>query len=132
MRLATAINSPTRGASRTTRKLTLPNHDKMKFEATEEQIKQIGINAIKASKPAMFGYLGTESIKRPVTLDDLNIDENGLRIDYFRGKMVKLFVRKETEDQWELNDSVEFEYQSWISVYPTAKALVESVLGAST
>ena len=29
MRLATAINSPTRGASHTTRKLTLPNHGKM-------------------------------------------------------------------------------------------------------
>lgn len=101
----------------------------MRFTASEEQIKQIGINAIKASKPAMFGYLGTESVERPVTLDDLEIDKNGLDIDYFRGKMVKLLIHRDTENQWELNDSVKFEYQSWVSIYPTAKALVESVLG---
>ena len=104
----------------------------MRFKATEEQVKQIGINAIKASKPATFGYLGTEAIERPVTLDDLEIDENGLDIDYFRGKIVKLLIHKDAENQWGLDDSIDFEYQSWISVYPTVKALVESVLGAST
>ena len=40
MRLATAINSPTRGASHTTRKLTLPNHDKMKHS---ELVKKVAL-----------------------------------------------------------------------------------------
>ena len=100
----------------------------MNFTASEEQVKQIGLNAIKASKPVMLGYLVAD-VKRPVTLDDLEIDENGLDIDYFRGNMVKLLIHRNTENQWELNDSVDFEYQSWVRVYPTAKALVESVLG---
>lgn len=104
----------------------------MQFKATEKQVKQIGINAIEASKPAMLEYLGTESVERPVTLDDLEIDENGLRIEYFRGKIVELFIHKDAEDQWSLDDSVELGYQSWIKVYPTVKALVESVLGTST
>ena len=100
----------------------------MKFTATKEQVKQIGLNAIKASKPVMLGYLAAD-VERPVTLDDLEIDENGLDIDYFRGNMVKLLIHRNTENQWELNDSVDFEYQSWARVYPTAKALVGSVLG---
>ena len=100
----------------------------MKFTASEEQIKQIGLNAIKVSKPVMLGYLVAD-IERSVTLDDIEIDENGLDIDYFRGNMVKLFIHRGTKNQWELDDSVDFEYQSWIRVYPTAKALVESVLG---
>ena len=99
----------------------------MNFTASEEQVKQIGLNAIKASRPVMLGYL--VAVERPVTLDDLEIDENGLDIDYFRGNMVKLLIHRNTENQWELDDSVDFEYQSWIRVYPTAKALVESVLG---
>ena len=100
----------------------------MNFTASEEQVKQIGLNAIKASKPVMLGYLVAD-VERPVTLDDLEIDENGLDIDYFRGNMVKLLIHRDTENQWELDDSVDFEYQSWVRVYPTAKALVESVLG---
>ena len=100
----------------------------MNFTASEEQVKQIGLNAIKASKPVMLGYL-VANIERSVTLDDIEIDENGLDIDYFRGNMVKLLIHRNTENQWELNDSVDFEYQSWVRVYPTAKALVESVLG---
>ena len=101
----------------------------MKFTASEEQVKQIGLNAIKASnKPVMPGYLVAD-IERPVTLDDLEIDENGLDIDYFRGNTVKLLIHRGTKNQWQLNDFVDFEYQSWVRVYPTAKALVESVLG---
>lgn len=40
MRLATAINSPTRGATHTTRKLTLPNHEKMKHS---ELVKKVAL-----------------------------------------------------------------------------------------
>ena len=100
----------------------------MNFTASEEQVKQIELNAIKASKPVMLGYLATD-VERSVTLDDLEIDENGLDIDYFRGNTVKLLIHRGTKNQWQLNDFVDFEYQSWVRVYPTAKALVESVLG---
>lgn len=100
----------------------------MIFTATEQQVKEIALNAIKASEVVGMGYYQEVHFKGvPLTLDDIDLREDGLYIDYFRGRMVKLEITKKGEDSWEIRDEVDIEYQSWGKTYPTVETLVKSV-----
>ena len=98
----------------------------MNFTATEQQIKEIALKAILASKVIGMGVIQFKNA--PLTLEDIELDDEGLYIDYFRGRMVKLGINKEGDNIWEIGDSVDVEYQSWGETYPTSKDLVSSVI----
>jgi len=101
----------------------------MIFTATEQQVKEIALNAIKASKVVGMGVYQDRHFKGvPITLDDIDLDEDGLYIDYFRGRMVKLGVTRQGENTWKIRDNVNIEYQSWGETYPTVEELVNSVI----
>jgi len=101
----------------------------MNFTATEQQIKQIALNAIKASKVVGMGIYQDRHFKGvPLTTDDIELDEDGLYIDYFRGRMVKLGITRLEENTWEIRDNVDIEYQSWGETYSTAEELVNSII----
>lgn len=99
----------------------------MIFKATEEQVRQIAVNAAEASKPMGMGYLSWNPVL-DFTTEDVIVQERGVYLDYVRGRMVKLSMHKwgDEEDWWCIAYEPDPEYQSWISTYPTNKALVES------
>jgi hypothetical protein len=101
----------------------------MKFEATEQQIKEIAVKAITYSKPLGLGFLQA--------LDELDIkpedikldDEYGLALDYVKGRCVKLFIRRGlTEGSWHIDNIADPEYQTWTRRYGSNETLVSSVL----
>jgi hypothetical protein len=100
----------------------------MEFIATEQQIKQIAIKDIEASKPLGNGFL---DYSKELTLDDGDIllDENGLDLDYVAGPCVKLFIRRGlAENHWQIKEAADPEYQTWVRRYSSNETLVGSVL----
>ncbi len=106
--------------------------DTIKFKATEDQIAEIGANAVNASKPVGLGHMSFTGQKisqaRIFQCIDLNAGRGGLSLDYVQGRMVKLNIWKKGE-HWEINDHADPEYQSWCCKYPTVIALLNSVAG---
>ena len=105
----------------------------MIFTATEQQVKEIALNAIQASRVVGMGVYQDAHFKGvPLGVDDIELDKKGgVYIDYFRGRMVKLCINKKGNNTWEIRDTVDIEYQSWGEKYSTAKDLVSSVLDSS-
>ena len=105
--------------------------NKMEFEATEEQVKQIFCNAINASSPAGMGNIHYQA--KEYIPEDIKADEDGVfDADYFAGRMVKLCIIPKEKGCREIIRPVCFphiEYQSWAGKYPTCKDLINSVLG---
>jgi len=100
----------------------------MEVQLTEEQAKQLAANAINASKPMGMGWL--HYTPTSYTLEDAArcISDRGINIDYFEGRMVKLYVRR-NGDMYSFNDGEpRGDYQSWCVEYPTYQALIDSVL----
>jgi len=98
----------------------------VKFKATDEQIKQLIINAINTSRPVGMGIFHYK--QKFYTLDDLTFEiGNEVFVDYFDGRMVKLYLTKEN-DLWKTpNKELDIEYQSWCEHFPTWKDLLHSV-----
>jgi len=100
----------------------------MKFEATEQQIKEIAVKAITYSKPLGLGFfqaLGEINIKP----EDIQLDEDGLDLDYVKGRCVKLFIRRGLpEGSWHIDNIADPEYQTWAHRYGSNETLVSSVL----
>lgn len=105
----------------------------MKFIATEEQVKQIAVNAINASSPVGMGYLQYES--KDYTPNEINLfssigGKKVIEIDYFHGRMVKLSIGECSENVWNVGpDTFRLDYQSFAGKYPTPANLVKSVEG---
>jgi len=101
----------------------------MKFQATEQQIKQIAANAVNASKPMGMGFFHYQAGSN-FSADDFGVTDSGLYLDYVEGRMVKLSTHRR-KNEWEINDNISADYQSWICKYPTVQDLVNSVVGVS-
>lgn len=98
-----------------------------KFKATKEELARVFATAVNASKPAGMGFIHYQS------KDYAPEDFAGMQsIDYFDGRMVKLYPRSIADGVYELNDpeydarDMERTYQSWGGTYPTAQALIEA------
>jgi hypothetical protein len=101
----------------------------MKFRATEDEIIEIGLNAINASKPVGLGAIVFSD--KVYTKSDLTLTEflHGLSIDYFQGRMVKLHIKSHGEGIWSTcDDPPKWDYQSWWFTYPTYFDLVKSAI----
>ena len=102
----------------------------MKFQATEEQILQIGANAVNAAKAMGMGILHYED--RNYTPKDIeeNFNTKELYIDYFKGRMNKMYIKRVPDNYWVITDTPpNIAYQSWAHKYSTYEELVNSVIG---
>ena len=97
------------------------------FKATEQEVKEIGANAIQYSRPFGLGYLGyrSELVIKP---EDIDLEDGNLNLDHVAGQCVKLFIRNIGGEMWEIAESPTRDYQTWVSKWPTNEALVESVV----
>lgn len=102
--------------------------DKVKFKATEEQVKQMAVNAIKASIPMGLGHLQYDQ-DHIIVADMIKTESRGCFVDYFFGRMVKLNIFKDGENEWSIRNELYPDYQSWCRKYKDGKDLVESVDG---
>lgn len=88
----------------------------MLIQATDEQVKRMGVLAVMASRPMGMGFL---HYKPDLSAADVEAQlevttgfKPGLFIDYFQGRMVKFRAWKKA-DGWEFPDSISHEYESW-------------------
>lgn len=99
----------------------------MRFQATEKQIKWIAVKAIDASKPLdseAMSYLPAPILDP----EDINLTEWGLRLDDVAGRSVKLFINRQENNWWHVEDSVDPEHQAWVRRYASIETLIGSVL----
>lgn len=102
----------------------------MQIKMTNDQARQMFLNAINASCPVALGFLHFE--EKDYTLDDVMIENGRLEADYFRGRMVKLGFLRIGQDVWKITRPLHppnSAYQSWVGTYPDLKSLVDSVGG---
>jgi len=97
----------------------------MRFKATEQQILQMAANAVNASKPMGMGFLHYQP-NNQFKPEDFIIKKNGLYLDYVQGRMVKLFIHKIEDNEWEVIGEPRCDYQSWCSKYPAYEDLINS------
>lgn len=99
----------------------------LEFKATDDQVRQIAVNAIHASSPMGMGFVHyvPGDHFRP---EEIKLDNLGLNLDYVQGRMVKLMMWRTGDQLWEIRGEIDIEYQSWAGVYPTYEKLIESVL----
>ena len=101
------------------------------INATDEQVKQMFLNAINASSPMGMGFLHFED--KDYTLEDIETaDEYGA--DYFHGRMMKTCFTKikggSADGKWVVNrgpNPPNPEYQGWATKYPTYEELAATV-----
>ena len=98
-----------------------------RFKATKEELARVFATAVNASKSAGMGFIHYQS------KDYAPEDFAGVQsVDYFDGRMVKLYPRSVEDGVYELRDpkydanDMERTYQSWGGTYPTALALIEA------
>lgn len=108
----------------------------MIFKATLAQVKQIAANAVNASTPRGMGILHYKADHEFTASDfnDLpNPQTNRFSLDYVEGRMVKLWISRLDNDQWEIppqpSETPTPDYQSWCWKYPTYTELALSVEG---
>lgn len=97
------------------------------IKATDEQIKQMFINAANASKPLGMGFLHYE--EKGYTISDIETEDE-YHADYFHGRMMKTWFKKESDGVWVVGRGPDIpnpEYQGWASIYPTYEKLAETV-----
>jgi hypothetical protein len=100
----------------------------MKFEATEQQIKEIAIKAITHSKALGLGVFEALS-EIDIKPEDIKLDEYGLALDYVKGRCVNLFIRRGMpEGSWHIDNIADPKYQTWVCRYGSHETLVSSVL----
>lgn len=96
----------------------------MKFTATDDQIREMCALACAASIPVGMGFL---HYNREDRYSGVKFDiEDGAYLDYVDGRMVKLTIHKRPNDVWEIPRDARADYQSWVRMYPTNRALAEA------
>ena len=102
----------------------------MKFTATDDQIAQLMANAVNAAHPVGMGYIHFEPGDKPASEFTEAVKSRRGSIDYYQGRMTKLYLDHVEGNTWSLPDrDLDMEYQSWSYKYKTYKELVESVGG---
>jgi hypothetical protein len=106
----------------------------MKFKATEEQIRKVAALAVNASKPMGMGMFHFKPKTYTPEEIDLNFDQFGhtfgkkegsVNLDYYEGRMVKLYIKGLGNDMWECpSGPAARDYQSWASTYPNYEQLL--------
>lgn len=105
----------------------------IKIPCTNEQMLQMATNAVMASEPFGMGHIHYDARLASYTVKELlreDLNKGQLAIDYFQGRMVKFYARKDYDsDTWVINDpnlTPRIEYQSWAKRFQTYQELAES------
>jgi len=101
----------------------------MKFKATEQQVKEMAVNAVKASAPMGMGFLHYNSTHE-FEPEMFEISKFGLELDYVHGRMVKLTIKSLGNGEWQpmgRSGDPTPDYQSWVRAYPKFEDLLKSV-----
>ena len=98
------------------------------IKGSDEQVKQMFINAINASSPIGMGMLHFED--KNYTVEDIETSDS-YNADYFHGRMTKTHFTK-VNINWIVGgpNPPHPEYQGWSNKYPTYEELAATV-GAS-
>lgn len=101
----------------------------LKFNATENQIKELMSNAFNTSKPMGMGLLHFNPTKAKP--EEFNYTGGNVHMDYVQGRMVKLSINMNKYNEGFVcrSGDADIEYQSWASTYPTYQDLLKSVPG---
>lgn len=103
----------------------------MDFKASEAEVKKMVLLAVNSSSPVGMGFLHYE--RKDYSLDDIDFKDisEEIDIDYFRGRMVKLSIKRlhPEGDDWQVPDHVDPEYQSWSQRYPGYEDLLLAAKG---
>lgn len=75
----------------------------MRFNATEDRIKQIVVNACKTQLPLVCKNLKPE---------DIELDDRGLVI----ADRVKLIIRRAGAYKWEIDDEIDRGWHGWVDI----------------
>ena len=101
----------------------------LEFKATKEQVLEIACRAVNASVPMGSGFIHFQN--RQYLPSDVGVffkDGKGIEIDYFAGRMVKLYIDQDGEETWLTRCTPRIDYQSWALKYPTFKDLCKGIL----
>ena len=102
----------------------------IRFKATDEQLRRISLLAINASIPMGVGLLHYQN--KHYTMDDIKKSlsfENGVIIDYFEGRMVKLYIVSLGNGWYSVENDIDIMRQSFKRSYADMKALIARVEG---
>ena len=94
------------------------------MKLTDEQVIKMAKLAILASVPVGMGHLHHQPDLTEDDITNIEINNGRITVDYYQGRMVKFYGKKETTG-WEFG-ACHHEYQSWIRKYPTYEALAEA------
>lgn len=99
----------------------------MIIEVKRNQLASLVTKVINASKPMGMGFL--QYANKNYTEDEINdavlnpFVNKDIDVDYFGGRMVKLHMQYQKEDEdkiyYEVRPDLDIEYQSWCSKYKT-------------
>lgn len=97
------------------------------FNASDDQLAKIMVNAINASLPAGMGFMHF----RPgeISVEDFRkvaTGSNFTSVDYFQGRMVKLYAFKRPDGSYQFRGTPDVEYQSWARKYSSYSELLDS------
>jgi hypothetical protein len=109
----------------------------IKFKATKEQLLKIATLAVNAAKPFGMGFMHhvekdytEQEVDAVINCGDIfnmqnKINDSSLDIDYFRGRMCKLYIRKKG-DFFYCENETKSDYQSWNCKYKTYMDLLKA------
>lgn len=99
----------------------------MIINITDEQMIKMAKLAVLYSEPMGLGYLHY----RPMKIEDITevkINNGGIFIDYYEGRMVKFQARKIEDGKWDVNERTSYDYQSWKKRFDSYLALALEVI----
>ena len=99
----------------------------MELRLSDQEVIKMAKLAILASRPVGLGFLHHMPKLKEEDIQ-LEVNDNGLYIDYYQGRMVKFNASKIDKGMWYFNDTINPEYQSWIGSYPTYEALASAAV----
>lgn len=103
----------------------------LKFKATKEQLLKVATLAVNASSAFGMGFMHyvekdytEKEVDAVINCGDLfnmqnKIGDKEFYIDYFRGRMVKLYARKKEDGFFYCENKTKSDYQSWNHKYKT-------------
>ena len=112
------------------------------FTSSKEQLIEIALAAINASRPMGMGYLHHKAVDytpedflKAYPVFDKDPNPRAVHIDYFEGRMVKLSIMPKREDgevvpgAYRVRNELSLDYQSFGAKYADMKALLDTVPG---
>ena len=100
---------------------------RIRFRATIGELTQMMANAVNRSKPVGLGIFHFQDKWYTAKEMESSLFMSDVNLDYYDGRMVKLYIRHNPDGTYEMRDEFRPDYQSFCGEYPTGRALLHSV-----